>query len=162
MKSNTFLIDNLQVTRLGETIALKIQPADESDVDVLEHLRKIGSAEFALGNYNLRILRELISDLDLCEPIEIGLSLKSPAGRARLLFIRQGETKIYLAGMEYISSESEHPEPDALDLLQKENADLKARVAELKAQLSNSPPIVCDDHIPKPSEGREEVRTCHQ
>lgn len=138
MKSNTFLIGGQEVQQFGHPlkVAIKTRPAEESDTEVRRQLERMSTTKFALGAFQLDILLELIEDLAIGEPVEIGLSLGSAAGRARCLFIHQGITKIYLAGMEFIPSEGENPEPDALEilqkdfeLLQKENSALKARLA---------------------------------
>jgi hypothetical protein len=139
MKSHTFLVGNQEVLEVDECpgkcpVALKIRPAEKSSSKVQEHIRNVGQTPFALGVFNLEILYELIEDLAIGEPVEIGLSLGKASGhrgRARLPSIQQGETRIYLAGMDYLPSKPD-PEPDALDDLQAENERLKQRIAELE------------------------------
>lgn len=132
-QSGTVIVGNRRITTIG-TLILRISPAGETadqisrQVDRIEERDKEG---FALGVVDFEVLMASIRDLDQATPLEIGLSRDLIGSNTRLLRLRHGETKIYIAGMSLTPSECEE---DALETLQAENEVLKKRVAELESK----------------------------
>lgn len=76
---------------------------------------------------------DFLRELDLDEPIEVGLSAESLGGRSRLLKICHRDSRIYIAGMtQFPEASSEEPEPDAFSKLEEECIFLRDRIAELE------------------------------
>lgn len=135
MQKDTVIVGDRRISTIGN-IVMRVSPAAESADRIEQKVARVEAMDeegFALGVVNFQILMESIRDLDQCIPIEIGLSRDNNVDSARLLRIRHGQTKIYIAGMTRTQPEYD-PEEDALDTLLAENESLKQRVAELESK----------------------------
>ena len=135
MRHDTVIVGDRRISAIGN-IVVRVSPAAESAAQIVEKVANIAAMDeegFVLGVVDFEILMDAIRDLDQMTPLEIGLSRGNNAEGARLLRIRHGQTKIYIAGMTRLPSEYDR-ESDALDIILAENEALKKRIAELESK----------------------------
>jgi len=134
-QNDTVIVGDRRISTIGN-IVVRVSPAEESAAQIVEKVANIEAMDeegFVLGIVDFEILMDAIRDLDQTTPLEIGLSRGKNAAGARLLRIRHGQTKIYIAGMTRLPPECDR-EPDALDAILAENEALKRRIVELESK----------------------------
>ena len=137
-QNDTVIVGDRRISTI-ENIVVCVSPAEESADQIAERVAKVEAMDdegFVLGVVNFEILMDCLRELDQDIPLEIGLSRGNTADGARLLRIRHGQTKIYIAGRTRLPSSEYAHEPDALDAILAENVTLKKRIAVLREQLN--------------------------